>query len=218
MVRFLIEYWADPKPTPAYWDSAQSNISKFNFPIYIAPGNHDRGPEFLKRFKKYYHSFTLHDDLFIVLSPTRWNIEGEQKDFLIKTIQQNQHQVNNIFIFCHELIWWDPDNKFGNIKINYKPHYPGQTNYYEEVKPILDTLSNEVIILAGDLGNTANVDAYMYYKEGNITLIGSGMGSGVNDNIVTVEVNIDGSVNYKLLSINDSIPKEIANLEKFILP
>lgn len=65
---------------------------------------------------------------------------------------------------------------------------------------------------------TANVHAYMYYKEGNITLIGSGMGSGVNDNIIAVDVNIDGSINYNLLVLNSGPPNELADLENFLLP
>ena len=207
-----------PQPTVAFWDSAQTTINKFNVPIHIAAGNHDKGNEFLTRFNSYYYHFTIQNDLFIILSPTKWNIEGKQKEFLVKTIQENQSSTNNIFIFCHELIWWDPNNKFGNIKINYRPHYPGSTNYYSEIKPILDTLPNQVVLFAGDLGNTATVDAYMYHKEDNITLIASGMGSGVNDNIIIVDVNNDGSLNYNLLGINIVPPHGIAKLEDFVLP
>ncbi len=44
------------------------------------------------------------------------------------------------------------------------------------------------------------------------------MGSGVNDNIVVIEVNGDGSLHYKLLSINAPTPVEMAKLEDFVLP
>ena len=60
---------------------------------------------------------------------------------------------------------------------------------------MLDTLSKKVVFFAGDLGNTTEVDSYMYYKEGNITLIANGMGNGVSDNIVIVEVYNNDSIN-----------------------
>ncbi|MDB4061916.1 hypothetical protein OAE04_00885 [bacterium] len=80
---------AVPIATAAYWDSAQLTISKFNFPIYIAAGNHDRGPEFRNRSPRDFYSFVLENDLFIVLNPNKWNIDGDQKDFLVQTIQSN---------------------------------------------------------------------------------------------------------------------------------
>jgi len=45
-----------PTATPAYWDSAQTDIDKLNMPVYIAAGNHDIGSEFVNRFEDYYYS------------------------------------------------------------------------------------------------------------------------------------------------------------------
>lgn len=206
------------KSTAAYWDSALVNINKFTVPIHIAPGNHDRGKEFKKRIEKSYYAFKHQNDLFIILSPQAWNIKGKQKEFLINTIQNKSKEVDHIFIFCHELIWWAPDNKFGGVDINYRPHYPGKTNFYEEVLPILDSLANEVLFFAGDLGCVASVDAYMYHKEGNITYIANGMGGGKEDNIIIVEVSADKSIQYRLLGINNTPPEEMGKLENFVLP
>ena len=208
-----------PNPTAAYWDSAQATISQFNFPVHIASGNHDRGPEFLNRFQTYYHSFVFENDLFVVLTPNnKWNIDKWQKNMLSRALINHIDNVNHVFIFLHELIWWAPDNKFGNIEINYRPHFPGHSNFYSEVKPMLDTLSKKVVFFAGDLGNTTEVDSYMYYKEGNITLIANGMGNGVSDNIVIVEVYNNDSINYKLMGLNSPIPYEIERLEDYVLP
>jgi len=207
-----------PKPTKDYWDSALSDIGNFSIPIHIAAGNHDKGFEFEKKFNDYYYHFLYEDDLFIILSPTNWNIIGKQKKFLLKTIKNNHLNVQNIFIFCHELIWWSPENKFKNIKINYSPHYPGKTNYFTEIKPCLDSLDNEVIIFAGDLGCLNSVDPYMYYKKDNITLIGTGMGGGKKDNIIIVEVKEDNTLIYKLIGLNKSPLSEIGGLKEYILP
>lgn len=206
------------KPTREYWDSVLLDINKFTIPIHIAAGNHDRGFEFERIFKDYYYHFILEDDLFIILSPTNWNIEGEQKKFLLQTIDNNYQLVQNIFIFCHELIWWSPENQFSNVEINYRPHYPGSTNYWTEINPFLDSIPNNVIIFAGDLGCVESVSAFMYFKEDNITLIGSGMGGGKEDNIVIVEVSDYSVINYKLIGLNNTPFSEIEILEEYVLP
>jgi len=207
-----------PKPTKEYWDSAISDINKFSIPIHIAAGNHDRGVEFQKRFKNYYYHFKYENDLFIILSPTNWNIEKQQKEFLLQTIENNYQQVKNLFIFCHELIWWSPENQFKNVEINYRPHYPGSTNYWTEINPILDSLPNQVVIFAGDLGCTNKVSPYMHYKKDNITLIGTGMGGGEKDNIVIVEISDEGVPNYRLIDLNNASTSEMGILEEYTLP
>ncbi len=205
------------RSTQAYWDSVQVDISRFSMPIYIAAGNHDRG-EIFESLYPYYHSFWREDDLFIILSPTDWNIEGEQKDFLVSTLNNAKSKANNVFIFCHELVWWSPENKFKNIKINYKPHYPGSSNYWTEISPILEAYSNNIVVYAGDLGATDLVDSYMYHAYKNITLIASGMGGHKADNIVITEVASDGNVRFKLLKIDGKPPVVLADLETYTLP
>jgi hypothetical protein len=204
-------------PTQEYWDSARVDINKFSVPIHIAAGNHDRSPLFEELYDSYY-SFWKEDDLFIILSPTNWNIEEAQQDFLIETIESSAPLANNIFIFCHELIWWAPDNEFGNIKINFSPHYPGSTNYWSEISPFLESFPNKIVIFAGDLGAKADVDPYMYYEYENITLIASGMGGGAQDNIIVAEVSVEGAIKYKLLGINGEVPVELGKLKDYELP
>jgi len=171
------------QPTQELWDPVLDDINSLDVPIHIAAGNHDRGEIFASMYD-YYHSFKQEDDLFIVLSPTSWNIEGEQEEFFRETIQTNADSVNNIFIFCHELIWWSPYNQFAGVDINWEPHFPGITNYWKDINPFLDSLNNNVVIYAGDLGASEQVSPYMYYRNDNITLIGSGMGGGMEDNIM----------------------------------
>jgi len=206
-----------PFTTVEYWDAALTDIDKFSKPIHIAAGNHDRGPVFEDLFE-YYYSFWNEDDIFIILSPTNWNIEGEQKDFLIETIDNAFSSANNIFIFCHELIWWAPDNEFANVKINYAPQYPGKTNYWSEISPYLESIPKNVVIYAGDLGANNTVTPYMYYKYHNITLIANGVGGGQQDNIIVTEVDEDGGLDFKLLGINQGTPYEIENLKDYKLP
>ena len=205
------------RSTQQYWDSVRTDIDQFSIPIYIAAGNHDRGTLF-EKYYPYYQSFTHKKDLFIILSPTDWNIDGPQKEFLSSTLEEKASEVNNVFIFCHELVWWSPQNRFKNIDINYRPHYAGSSNYWEEISPILETYSNNFVLFAGDLGATDLVDAYMYYSYDNITLVASGMGGRKKDNIIITEVDADGELQFKLLKIDEGIPVELANLQEYVLP
>lgn len=205
-------------PTAAYWDSAQIDIAKLDMPIFIAAGNHDVGAEFLERFGSYYSSFIKNNDLFIILCPNKntWNIDGLQLEFLINTLENNYADVNNIFIFLHELIWWSPTNIYQNVAINYVPYYPGSTNFDDIIKPLLLSYSNNITIYAGDLGCTTQVSPFMYHSFDNITLIGSGMGGGLEDNIIITEIYED-SIYYNLIAINGENPNALGELSDFTL-
>ncbi len=202
--------------TAQYWDSAIVDISTINIPTYIAPGNHDIGPEFLDRFGSYYFSFKHFNDLFIVLTPglDSWNISEAQLEFLTSTLENNYTNCDNIFIFMHELIWWSPDNEYKDIVINYAPHYPGSTNYETVIKPLLLSYPNNITIYAGDLGCTNQVTPFMYHSFDNITLIGSGMGGGVRDNIIITDVYED-SVHYNLVALNGNDPNSLGELTDY---
>jgi hypothetical protein len=201
-----------------YWDAAQSDIESFNFPIHIAAGNHDMGPEFLNRFGDYYYSFIHQDDLFIILTPglDSWNISDSQLEFLTNTLDSNYAAVNNVFIFLHELIWWSPDNEYQNVHINYVPYYPGYTNFDDVVKPLLLSYPNHFTLYAGDVGSSDLGTPFMYHSFDNITLIASGMGGGVRDNIIVTEVYED-SVYYNLVAINGDNPMALGELTDFTL-
>lgn len=205
------------QPNQLYWDSARVQINDLKMPIHIAAGNHDRGDVFESLYEPFY-DFELNGDLFIILNSNGWKVINEQKYFLEQTIKSKALKVNNIFVFTHELIWWNPTNKFSNIKTNYLPNYPGNTNYWEEIFPLFDTLNNNVTFFAGDLGATKKVTPYMYYKENNITYVANGMGSLDNDNIIVVEVDYNGKPHFKLFGLNKEQPYIIENIENYILP
>jgi len=207
-----------PTSTPAYWDSAQTDMNKLNMPVFIAAGNHDIGNEFVNRFEDYYYSLVQNGDLFIVLTPglDEWNIIGDQLEFLTSTLDENYVSVKNIFIFLHELTWWSPTNKYNVIDINFAPHYPGPTNFDDVIKPLLLSYPNQITIYAGDLGATEQVSPFMYDKFDNITLVGSGMGGGIRDNIIITDVYKD-SIYINLVSINGDDPNKLGELTDHII-
>lgn len=203
-------------PTIPRWDSVQEDIDKFNMPIYIAAGNHDLSEEFVARFGPYYYNFFHKGDLFIILTPglDSWNISGDQLDFLKRVLEENYTTVKNVFIILHELIWWSPTNEYSKIKINAVSHYPGSSNYQSEIEPLLLSYPNHITIYAGDLGCYPHVTPFMYHSYDNITLIGSGMGGGLQDNFIITDVYKD-SIDYRLIALNGQDSTALGELENY---
>lgn len=204
--------------TKIYWDSAEIDLAKLDMPFHISSGNHDKSAYFENKFGPYYSYFKHKGDLFITLAPglSGWNIRDDQLDFLTNTLDDNYQDVNNIYIMIHELIWWSPSNKYQEIVLNYEPHYPGSTNYESVVKPLLESYPNHFTLIAGDLGCKKEVTPFMYDVEDNITLIASGMGGGVEDNIIITDVYKD-SVRHNIIALNGDDPHAFGNLEKHII-
>lgn len=207
-----------PSPTQNYIDAALTDIAKFDHPIHIAAGNHDRGDLYLEYFKEYYYTFKKDRTQFIFLSPTDWNIEGDQLIFFKEVLNGLSTDVDYVFIIVHELIWWSPENKFGKIKINWIGNYPGSSNYEEEVKPLLTGLNQSIYFIAGDLGAGHTVSPYMYHKEDNITYIATGMGGGKEDNFLIIDFLDNKNFTFSLKGFNDQGIYDLAVLEDFKLP
>jgi len=209
-----------PKDEDYRWDFALRDIGMLNFPVYLAPGNHDLGFNiFYNRFGYFYKSFFQNEDLFILLTPGlhKWNIDGDQLSFLKNTLKYDGPKARNIFIFHHELIWWSPEGIFGGIELNYTPYYPGKTNFWEEVIPLFETLNKPSYFFAGDLGGSKQASPFMYYETNNIHLIASGMGAGIDDNFIIADVHENGLVSFNLCAIQGVINR-LGYLEDFILP
>jgi len=179
------------------WDSAITDMQTLGIDYHVSAGNHDRGEVFLDRFGSYYYSFIEGSDLFIILNSDNWKIEGEQKDFLESSLTSIEN-VSNIFLFCHELIWWSPDSIFQNIGVNYAPHYPGSTNYWAEIDPILQNTNKPVYLFSGDVGATEPASPFAYYKYSNVRLVASGMGRAIDSNYLIVDVYTNGEVKINL--------------------
>jgi hypothetical protein len=198
------------------WDSTIADMDLLGIDYHVAAGNHDRGDLFLDHFGEYYYSFFEGSDLFVILNTAAWNIEGEQKEFLIATLNEAQ-EASNIFLFCHELIWWSPDSIFQNIGINASYHYPGSSNYWSEISPILTATDKPVYLFSGDLGATWPSSPYAYYHYDNIYFVASGMGRSQKSNYLIVNVYEDGDVKLNLRAI-DGDPNSLGDIRDYELP
>ncbi len=215
------------KPERANFDTLIKDLSTLNVPWYVVPGNHDIGDREL--FRKYfgdtlndnrpYRCFTYNRDLFILLDANedKWNIKGKQLEFLKKTLAEKAPEIRNIFVFVHQLIFWNNNNEFRNIHVNWPPDIPDTTNYWSEIEPLLAGTKKPVFLFAGDLGANNQATPFLYYKKNNIVYIASGMGNMKNDNFIFVNVNRDGKVTFDLIALQGD-PHRLGKPEDFKMP
>ena len=204
------------------WDQIDQDIQELALPVYFAAGNHDITDRALyeSRYGPSYYSFTNHADLFIVLDPNidSWNISGDQLAFLENGLNSEAQNANNIFVFFHQLLWWEPDNIYQNVALNSLAGRADTINFWSEIEPLFSELSNPVHLFAGDVGAFSTGSEFMFHQYDNITLIASGMGGNVRDNFVIIDVYDDGSVGYRLIALNDPDVTALGKLEDYILP
>ena len=79
-------------------------------------------------------------------------------------------------------------------------------------------LDNDIFMFAGDLGAADWSDDFMYDNYDNITLIASGMGEGVGDNFIFIEVDEIGEVSFELIALNEDDIHALGKLEDYVLP
>jgi len=213
--------------TKESWDIIDDEINELGLPVYFAPGNHDTYNNRLYR-KRYgdreygnrtYGYFLKNGDLFILLDANidKWSISGYQLKFLKNILVENKDLVNNVFVFVHQIIWWDEYTKYKNIKHNWPPYTPDTTNYWGTLEPLFQNYAAPVYLFAGDLGATKNATPYMYHKDDNINYIGGGMGSGINDNYLFVTIDALGSVKFDLIALQGA-RNRFGRLEDYVLP
>ncbi|MEE3145126.1 MAG: metallophosphoesterase, partial [Bacteroidota bacterium] len=185
-----------PVGTTQNWDEIDQDIQELALPVYFAAGNHDITDRALyeSRYGQSYYSFTNHSDLFIVLDPNidAWNISGDQQVFLENVLNSEAQTANNIFVFFHQLLWWEPDNIYQNVVLNSLAGRADTINFWSEIEPLFTELSNPVHLFAGDVGAFSTGSEFMFHQYDNITLIASGMGGNVRDNFVIIDVYEDG--------------------------
>ena len=189
------------------WDEIDADIEELGLPVYFAVGNHDMSnrPLYESRYGITYYHFIYEGDLIIVLDPNidSWNISGDQLIFLEDVIDQNNQDVDNIFVFFHQLLWRESDNIYNTIFPNSFSGRADTINFWSQIEPMFNDLPNEVLMFCGDLGAGSWSSDVMYDNYDNISLIGSGMGDVNGENFVVVNVMSNKSVEYDLICLSD---------------
>ncbi len=208
--------------TEEEWKEVNKDINKLSMTVYFTVGNHDNNSRdmFLEKYGNTYYSHTYKQDLFIMLDPNidGWNISGDQLDFLKQELSEIDPAVRNVFVFFHQLLWWTPDNKYKNVKPNSLQARSDSINFWSTVEPLFRNIPCNVVMFAGDVGAGSWSADYMFDKYDNITLIASGMGEGIGDNFLIVDVMIDNSVEYRLIPLNCEDIHCLGKLEEYTIP
>ena len=208
--------------TEQNWNEVDVDLNELGLPVYFAAGNHDMTDRalFESRYGQTYYSFVHQSDLFIVLDPNidEWNISGDQLQFLQGVLNDEVQNINNIFVFFHQLLWWAPNNIYQNVSLNSLAGRADTINFWNEIEPLFNGLSKPVHMFAGDVGAFNTGSEFMYHKYDNITLIASGMGGNVRDNFIIIDVHEDASVSYRLIALNASNDFALGDLLDYELP
>ncbi|MDD3859538.1 MAG: T9SS type A sorting domain-containing protein, partial [Bacteroidales bacterium] len=196
-------YWGSEEK----WDNVVAEFDTLGLPCYIAVGNHDmiNPASFYAQFgDTTYYSFSYNNDLFIILDPNidSWNISGEQLTFLQNTLSEQADSHDNIFVMMHQLLWWAPDNQYSGIILNSTAGRDDEINFWTEIEPLFHELDNQVIMCAGDVAATNYASDFMYDNYDNITYIATGMGYGVNDNFIIINISAEKEISYELICLN----------------
>lgn len=204
-------------PRTSYWNLVDEELAeRWGLPFHVAVGGHDIGyaprsephPERLDlaaweaRYGPTYGAFHHGGDCFVRLDANRerWSITGEQLAMLDRELAACA-EARNVFVFVHQVIWLDLDDPERTLRPNSFGGWSPDINFASEVEPRLRALGRPVYLFAGDLGATAESEPLWYRRDGDLHLIGSGMGSGEGDHVIVVDVSAEGRVELNVRAL-----------------
>ena len=186
---------------------ASKQLGKFSNNVIFVPGNHDIGYNyskldiFLERFKTLFNFVKVFDTLIFTIDTNKgWMVDENQKNRIKKIIEEN-HDANNIIIISHQLIWMDkfkdevfPNGIYGKVL----------SNNFDEFENFLKSYEKKLFFISGDVGATYKSSNYFCRTNQQITYIATGMGLGINDNYVVINVfNNVVNINIKTVDVQN---------------
>ncbi len=205
--------------TLANWEEIASDLADLEAESHIAPGNHDLGDTTIYNTVNgsRYYSFMDGDDLFVILDPgtTGWQIMGDQRAMLVSAIENSPVGSGSIFLFMHQLIWYEEESRYESCPPNSLEGRSGTATFESDILPLLAATEKQVVIYAGDVGAFENGCALMTHEIGKIKLIASGMGGGKRDNVVITKVHRNDSLSYQIIALNGEDRSAMGLLEDY---
>lgn len=175
-------------PTVDNWQLVIQQLKQLSYPVFFAPGNHDMGnrPLYDSLFGNPDTLFYKENCAFILFDNTKngWGLDSAQ----INLLNQASKRVENIFVFMHNVVWQDKNKNCFNSNSQAGKAPEPIFNYWIEVEPKLKNLANSFYLIAGDVGATLNSENVGYLNDQNIHYITSGMGNGINDNFLKINI------------------------------
>jgi len=186
---------------------ASNQLKKFSNNVIFVPGNHEIGTIdkdfklsvniFLNQFKTLFNFIKISDTLIFTINTNNkgWNVDEIQKLKIKKIIEENPN-TNNIIIISHQLIW---ANKFKNLVFPNNIYPKDTKSNFNEFENFLKNYNKNLFFVSGDVGALYNRSHTFCKTNQNISYIATGMGSGLHDNYLTV------NIFNKTLNINKKI-------------
>lgn len=194
------------------WNEVDSVLKELEAKVHFAPGNHDVENRELyeSRYGTTYYDFTYEDDLYIILDPNidNWNILGVQLEYLKNLLESKSELHQHVFVFFHQLLWWDNNNKYKNFRPNSVEGRADTINFWTEIEPLFRKLENNVIMFSGDLGAADWSDNFMYDHYDNITIVSSGMGGYDGDNFIIVNVEKNSLISFEIIPLYENVKSQ----------
>ncbi|HET6558208.1 MAG TPA: hypothetical protein VFG54_12895 [Prolixibacteraceae bacterium] len=199
------------RSTLASWAQIEKELTGLDFNSYYVMGNHDDNTighnVFITKHGALYYSFTLHNDLYIVLNSTESDrsISSTQLTFLSSTLQDAS--ARRVFVFFHEVIW-NSHERYRLVRSNSRSRYDqikSVSNFWQEVAPMLKLYpERRFYLIAGDVGGNPDAIAASYDRWDNMTLLTSGMGEVPNENYLRVDIAPD-TILFTLKALNSEV-------------
>ena len=116
------------------------------------------------------------------------------------------------------MFWVERDNAFNHIVPNGWTEKSNHSNFWTDVIPLFKQFEKNIYFFAGDVGafKGDNRTSIAYEQIENYHFIASGMGSGINENIVITNINKNtGEVTFELIALNGDDVNALGNLEDY---
>ena len=203
-------------PSENSYENLKETMAKTGKPYYITPGNHDLNGSglFETYFGQPYQTFKENNSLFVLVSPGQdWALPDAQIAFLENILEENIWDVPNIFVFTHQMFWLEKDDsKFPGVTPNSWANKENESNFWGRIMPLFSNYAGDVYFVAGDVGAFPDQNSVVYERDGNLHFISSGMGGGVRDNYLVVDIYSDASVRFDLVALNGDNPDALGLL------
>ncbi len=203
-------------------DQFQRTMEKFPFPVFNAVGNHDKSQSKLYRDRFGEQTFgivRIGSSQLIILDTEldRGAISGEQLRKLLQWLRQasEDEQIENVFVFCHQLVWCVNHPKLSSISryINSNKHL--RDGWHREVGPDLERLAKRkpVFVFSGDVGATWSYSTF-YWQDSELPLhyLATGLGDTLRDAVLRVDVAADGAAQVTAVSMTG---EQLSSVDKY---
>ena len=120
---------------------------------------------------------------------------------MLKNLNSGENIYNNVFIFSHQVIWIDADNKkFSGLLVNSEEGKAEKLNFWNEVFPVIKDIGEKAFFFAFYVGAFATQSEFFYNNFSGVDFFATGMGGGERDNFLILHVN-RGKVDIEMVQL-----------------